>query len=262
MTIAASLRLLCHPRVCVFVAALAALFVASNASAQECLLYVSWENLNRHIVGGVNTECGTCGGHTPPWGNWGVNSPWGTRIDGTQFMGWKFGDSVAPCSENISSLRPQWNSCTGGWSGNIPPSPDYWLNHHSATDQFSGTGGLFGGGTLVWGTQCPVDYNGDGRIDSGGCDPNFTQVTLSNAYMDLWELDPFSSDQFVGRFTYPSSCCTVSVSCDGYYCSGGVSVPIENDPHALGSAAVRLIVREAIWNDPNGCCSGGVNFCS
>lgn len=84
------------------------------AFAQRCYVFARWENENRNVFGAVNTECGSCSGHTPPWGNWGVDSPTGGRDDGTQFMGWFSGNNTAPCGENISSSRPQWNSCTSG----------------------------------------------------------------------------------------------------------------------------------------------------
>ncbi len=65
------------------------------------------ENRVRRVRGQVNTECGDecrfilpC--HSAPWGNWGIASTYGGKIDGFQFAGWWPADGWL-----------QWNSCTG-----------------------------------------------------------------------------------------------------------------------------------------------------
>jgi len=57
-------------------------------------------NKDRNVDGPVNAECsGSL--HNPPWGNWGVDSNWNSRLDADQFMGWK-----------DTGGHHEWNSCT------------------------------------------------------------------------------------------------------------------------------------------------------
>ena len=71
-------------------------------------------NNYRELDGTLNVECGFPSWHSAPFGNWGVDSPYGTRYDGFQFPGWKVtgGDDWY-----------QWNSCTTTKSEYRAPSP-------------------------------------------------------------------------------------------------------------------------------------------
>ena len=71
----------------------------------ECRINIYTENKNREVFGNVHTECGP--GHSPPWGNWGVESNAGNRYDGDQFKGWKSSDG-----------HGQWNSCNDQYPWN------------------------------------------------------------------------------------------------------------------------------------------------
>ena len=60
--------------------------VLLSQSEDGCEVEVTAENREHTITGTVHTECSWP--HTPPWGNSGVNSDYGLRIDGYQFPGW------------------------------------------------------------------------------------------------------------------------------------------------------------------------------
>ena len=72
-----------------------------------CSVIFRMENKDRYCAGNVNEECPPSW-HTVPFGNWGVDSNVGSRIDDHQFQGWYPEDGWL-----------QWNSCTGDY-----PYPD------------------------------------------------------------------------------------------------------------------------------------------
>jgi site-specific recombinase XerD len=93
------------------------------SSGTWCGLLLSGETRNRHVYGAVNAECGSCVGHTAPFGNWGVYSYFCSSWDGDQYKGWK--EQYSVCNEDMDD--PEWNSCTGDFQ---PPSSTYY-NHPS-----------------------------------------------------------------------------------------------------------------------------------
>jgi hypothetical protein len=169
-----------------------------------CMVNVNMQNNSRQIVGPVNTECPNCPTdpicHTAPWGNWGVASPYGNKIDGHQFDGWHF-----------TGQWYEWNSCTSQYYG---PG---WMNANNYTSQASTTGeNNYGGVTLIFRYGCPYDTNGDGVCDQGGC-KSLTSVSLSAGYMTLYELDSWDQDDFVQTLYFPGNL-TVGLSCQPGYC--------------------------------------------
>lgn len=86
------------------VAALLLLTSASVAEAARCITKIAFWNIDRQVPGPVTAECGGARElwlHSQPFGNWGVESPWGLAHDGYQFSGWYADDGWR-----------QWNSCT------------------------------------------------------------------------------------------------------------------------------------------------------
>ena len=75
--------------------------VPVEGSGSRCAAREDYDNYRRWVKGAIGVECKRP--HTPPWGNWGVESLRGSRIDGFQYAGWK-----------IKGSDPwrQWNSCT------------------------------------------------------------------------------------------------------------------------------------------------------
>lgn len=74
--------------------------VGAQYEKSYCRVDLRIENRIRRVTGEVNTECGD-DRHDAPLGNWGAESPWGSRENRDQFMGW------APVGSTL-----QWNSCT------------------------------------------------------------------------------------------------------------------------------------------------------
>ena len=65
----------------------------------RCTADLAFHNEVRRTHGQINVECSWP--HTPPFGNWGVDSSHGSRDDEDQFSGWK-----------PKGGHNQWNSCT------------------------------------------------------------------------------------------------------------------------------------------------------
>ncbi|MFN9300414.1 MAG: hypothetical protein ACK6DZ_22270, partial [Acidobacteriota bacterium] len=57
-----------------------------NCLAQTCTFSTAGLNSWRKVMGPVNLECGGFTIHSAPFGNWGANSNFGLRNDGTQFQ--------------------------------------------------------------------------------------------------------------------------------------------------------------------------------
>jgi len=81
----------------------------------RCYLGGHLYNRSRQIAQGgrINAECGG-GGHSVPWGNWGVKSVFGSVKNADQFAGWHREDE-----------HWQWNSCTVG-TGYQAPNADFY----------------------------------------------------------------------------------------------------------------------------------------
>ena len=91
-------------RVVIVSAVLALLLGHTVRAAAQCVgcdRMLQVENVNRVVFGNIIAECPGGGGHSVPYGNWGVDSNFGSRYDGFQFPGWK-----------ASGGWRQWNSCT------------------------------------------------------------------------------------------------------------------------------------------------------
>jgi hypothetical protein len=170
--------------------------------AQQGACRMQWGALNgqRAIQGTVHAECGVLNG---PWGNWGVTSNVGWIQDGNQFMGWKRSDG-----------HYQWNSCT-----NYPRYPVGNCNYYnsaSCTEQVTWQGnGVHGGAWDYVFVSCPVDYDGDGACDAGGC-LDASSYTLSNNWMSLYELDHGAWDDFVTTLYFPDV--TAYLNCTVWGC--------------------------------------------
>ena len=102
-----------------------ALLLAHTAAAEagRCYTYIYFYNDARLVHGPVNVECGGAsdGWHSEPFGNWGVDSPYGRKRDGYQFSGWHSDDGWL-----------QWNSCTSNYtvgSTKLPEVPQRASSH-------------------------------------------------------------------------------------------------------------------------------------
>lgn len=163
--------------------------MASLVQAQTCTYEVLYKyyNSNRHVYGTVNTECSGWP-HTPPWGNWGVESNYTFPWDGTQFQGWFW-----------YSPTYQWNSCTTGAGGAYSAPNVNYYNHASFSEQWKGQSRLFMTHSFTTPSGLPCGLFED------------TVVTLQNTWMELWELDPICCDQEIADIYYPSI--NISIDC-------------------------------------------------
>ncbi|HXG33909.1 MAG TPA: hypothetical protein VNJ11_11125, partial [Bryobacteraceae bacterium] len=147
--------------------------------------------------------------HSAPFGNWGVDSNYGTRVDGDQFQGWHYGDG-----------HHQWNSCTYFYP--CPDSSCRYCNYPwpSCTDQKTiGAVNTHGSKYVdVW-VSCPVDTDGDGDCDQGGC-KDVWAYGENNNWVRLFELD-FDifwchADDYVDTLYFPPT--EVNLFCEPGYC--------------------------------------------
>lgn len=165
---------------------------ASGVASARCRVTLYLDNSFDRLVwnNSLDAECpGSI--HSAPWGNWGVESPIQGREDGYQFPGWHSSDG-----------KQMWNSCTGHPDYDAPDTSYY--NYYSYTEQISAS---------------PL---GNKTHGVGEADVPFVLVcsslnnhviTVEAHDIELWELDPFDSDEFLGRIWYPEQ--SVTLSCTG-----------------------------------------------
>jgi hypothetical protein len=191
-----------RPAIKLFVFAFAIEVFSSSLYGQAAACRMQWGALNaqRAIQGTVHAECGLNG----PWGNWGVTSNVGWIRDGDQFMGWNRLDS-----------HYQWNSCTN--SSRYPSGHCSYYNSAECTEQVTSQGnGVHGGGWDWVPVNCPVDVDGDGACDGGGC-LEVSSYTLSNNWMSLYELDHGVGDDFVTTLYFPDVVTNLNCTVWGCY---------------------------------------------
>jgi len=92
-----------------------------EAASDYCMTQLTFQNDRRRVKGSLDQECGVPGipwflEHSPPWGNWGVNSNYGRRSNGFQWAGWNRLPGHDPWH--------QWSTCTRGRFA--PPNPQYY----------------------------------------------------------------------------------------------------------------------------------------
>ena len=191
--------------------------------------YKTYEFYNgyRNITGAVNVECGA-GVHSAPWGNWGVDSPYGTRYDGFQFPGWKVtsGDDWY-----------QWNSCTTKKAEYRAPSPCSGSN--SYYNDGSTSAGCRTQSTLAY--LSPAKFGSTNQIYYHFPDVHYSCASVvsgvevvSGLYMTAYELDWPDGDDRVSKLTYPTisipmSCNTGNDTCTGtssWYSQSGSDRPV------------------------------------
>jgi hypothetical protein len=209
------------------------LFLAPTVFAQpRCVMSVDLVNHNRYAYQTAE-ECGRFF-HSTPWGNWGVNSNVGTRLNTDQFKGWR-----QPCGQT----KVEWNSCSSRsryrsaaflnfpnlsvaypypangypftdlfeWNDSVPP---YGNNHH--VDQYSPCGpSIYGGFLLSLAVSARIDTNDDGILDAGGCaDLNGQTLDVRQNFMSVYEMDVPDSDDLVESLYYPDLAVTLRCTLD------------------------------------------------
>jgi uncharacterized protein (TIGR03437 family) len=201
---------------------LAALLLAAHPGglpAQVCRLSVAGVNRNRTVAGPIQAECPNNPIHSSPFGNWGVTSNYGPKLNGRQFDGWchdtRICDNAGACRTVCADGWYEWNSCTTN-SLYSAPNPTLY-NGPGGVGQLSPTGvNVLGTLTVDVPVSCPVDTNGDGAVDAGGC-AGVALHTASSNFMTLYELDPVCCDDLVQTLYFPPT--TVRLACDPWGCA-------------------------------------------
>jgi hypothetical protein len=175
-------------------------------TVNRCGYAIVFFNGDRKIDGDLDVECpGIIGWiHSPPWSNFGVESPYSSREDSDQFAGWHWKDD-----------KYQWNACTTE-SPYQPPNASYY-NADDSTTQLSSTAHWYG--------YMPVDIEGTcvSQLDE-------QVITVGSTYMDVWDLDENWADQDIGTITFPGVNILMSCNAEDDTCTG------ESDWITLSSA--------------------------
>ena len=167
---------------------------ASVAYGQSCTLWMNLYTQEREVWE-ANTECWWP--HTPPFGNWGVESIYGPRIDGYQFPGW-----------NTDGDWHQWNSCTTGRGGKFRKAEYMPPGWEEGDPQESSIG-------QSWVVGYAWHRSGD------WCRMHNRWYVLDDPALHLYELDKNDDDEFVATLNFPDlwalmTCRSAHVTiCDG-----------------------------------------------
>ena len=192
-----------------------------DLSAGHCVISQSGRNQNRKVMGPVSAECSRP--HSVPFGNWGVTSNVGHKVDGHQFNGWcrnrVLCDNYGDCTGHCQDSWYEWNSCTTDpqWK---PDNCDLY-NYNSCSQQITTRGeNTHGSTTTDVYVSCPYDSDGDGTCDTGGC-AAITSFSSGTNWMALYELDLRDDDELVQSMYFPSV--TLNLNCGVMSCNSATS---------------------------------------
>ena len=235
------------------------LLVCSDAVAQVCRLSVAGVNRERRVMGSISAEC-PHPLHSAPFGNWGVASNFGPKLNGHQFQGWCHDmlvcDNAGQCLSNCSDGWYEWNSCT--------TNPLFQAPNCSLYNAADCTGQISTMGINVLGTQavdvpvtCPLDSDRDGVLDSGGC-RDLRTYSRGNNFMSMYELDPLATDELVQTIYYPDI--AVPLACEILRCPAAGSEwvrPVGYDSPASPPkvfAEMAMVINSGAFLDSAGAC--------
>ena len=223
------------------------LLLLPAANAQVCRLSVAGLNQSRRVTGQIRAECPEDIIHTPPFGNWGVSSNFGQKADSHQFDGWchdtRVCDNEGNCKTDCRDGWYEWNSCTDHTLYRAPNCTLY--NSANCTEQTTATGvNVHGTKYVDVAVRCPVDSNGDGIPDTGGC-ADVAGYSSGTNFLSLYELDPFCCDELVQTVYFQPV--TVNVACDAFGCapasSAWLSPTFWDSPATPGKVFAEMAVR-------------------
>lgn len=232
------------------IALLVAAVCVQTCTAQICRLSVSGLNRNRRVIGPVNTECpvSPISLHSPPFGNWGVTSTFGPKVDGRQFEGWchntRACDNNGRCATYCVDGWYEWNSCTDAQQYRAPNATLY--NAAMGTQQVTITGiNIHGTKSVDILVSCPLDADGDGLAENGGC-ADVQSYRSGTNFMSLYELDPGTGSDLVQTLYFPELALTTG--CRAWNCTSATSNWVEpvgydtpkSPAIAFAEAAMRL----------------------
>jgi uncharacterized protein (TIGR03437 family) len=239
---------------------IACLFLVSIlAEAQVCRLSVAGLNRARRVTGVIRAECPTAI-HTPPFGNWGASSNFGQKGNSHQFDGWchnqQVCDNGGSCKIDCTDGWYEWNSCTDHSLYSAPNCSLY--NAAGCTEQQSTTGINVHGTKIVdIPVRCPINTNGAGSPDQGGCN-DVQQYSTGTNFLSLYELDPVCCDELVQTVYFPDV--SLALKCDALGCASNSSEwmqPVSWDSPATPAkvfAEVAALVNWGAFVDNRGAC--------
>lgn len=267
---------------CLFFSILTSFTGEIFSQSGTCNITVVGKNAYREVLEDVNAECPGNWPHSYPFGNWGINSNFGTRDDLNQFDGWCHSDYLCDNYDNCANYCGdgwyEWNSCLDNSMWSSPNDDFYNLNSHTQqqsitwdTPYFVDTVDSLGVNLSV---DCPRDTDNNGTCDVGGCDDVVT-VTIENSYMTLYELDPWDTDFQVQTLNYNNitvypvcsidGCNEVSSAAYPIKTSGGYTSPSSPQRvnaslgiQAYGTYGDSQDCIDARWTDEELCCDSYV----
>lgn len=184
---------------------------------QVCRLSVAGLNRERRVMGPVSAECPDPL-HSAPFGNWGVTSNFGGKLNGRQFDGWchdmRICENDGTCRNVCRDGWYEWNSCTTNTRFQPPNCTLY--NAKDCTEQVSTTGiNVLGTQTVDIGVSCPSASPGSESLDRGGCN-EVRNYSRTNNFMSLYELDPVTGDELIQTMYFPAL--LVDLRCNAWGC--------------------------------------------
>jgi hypothetical protein len=211
-----------------------------------CGFRITASNSERHVYGIVEAECTyACPlqDDSHPFGNWGVDSFYGARNNGTQYGGWSSFNRY--CNEQMAP--PEWNSCTSDLS--LRGDSQYY-NEQDGTGAYTRQHSAFEsqyGESYLW-----LETNEDqgcSRFDG-------TMFSFGGDYLDIYELDPgiFCSgcrDDYVTTLSVPGSDTILSCVVDS-------CAPFESDWILASNSITSALFKyrgtmDCFWVDGKGC---------
>jgi len=228
-------------------------------SAQVCRLSVAGLNRERRVMGPVSAECPDPL-HTAPFGNWGVTSNFGGKLNGHQFQGWchdiRICENDGACRNVCRDGWFEWNSCTTNARFQPPNCTLY--NSKECTEQVSTTGiNVLGTQTSDIGVSCPSASPNSATLDRGGCN-EVLNYSRTNNFMSLYELDPITGDELIQTLYFPAL--LVDLKCNAWGCPPTGSnwlAPIGYDSPASPAkvfAELAMVVNSGTFVDSGNVC--------
>lgn len=207
----------------------------AQSNEEACIVTLEGQNQNRTVAGAVNEECDDVNyitqWHDPPWGNWGVDSNYGKRRNGDQFLGWKQKGS-----------QKQWNSCTTERAKFSASNCKYYRRPSCAT-QWSNEAVTHG--RLSYRTSsnpCPIPTIAPIPIPRYGCSRVKGSFSQTINYMTLYELDKPDSDDKIETLYFPGTSVTLT-GCTYEGCPEQATEWVEMDRSTSPTAHVEAELR-------------------
>ncbi|MCR4374556.1 MAG: hypothetical protein NUW22_06875 [Acidobacteria bacterium] len=196
-----------------------------------CGLELKATTAERRVYGtGITAECGGCVGNTAPHGNWGVDSFYSNRSDGSHYKGWA--TSNPNCPESIDD--PEWNSCTRDYTSSVYYNGDPPLQYSPNETDLG----------MVWDWYSTTEEEGCSILDG-------VQI-YGGTVLEIWELDHWGPwDDHVTDLQVSSG--SALLGCDRWGCAP-VATAWGGGSNGVTSTDFRItLMSSCAWVDGKGC---------